>query len=269
LNNDIDSLINDLTQKAKDEIHDKKNIYKTILTLLKKNLEPTESKKINDVIKLIINNESDKNIKTIFETIINFENNITKIKPRRVLETIHSISKEELDIQIPLNLYIFMGKQYLINNEIEKALELFKFIHNHNHNTFILDYIKIIYFKLSEKYIHEGNYDQAAEILNEFSQLEPNDLDINHQVAILNTLYTKLNRLESINASWERLIKLWFILYQQNNDISFKQKILAKHKYFVAKFVELEKWDLAKEELSKILDLEPDNMIAKRAFVQL
>ena len=213
--------------------------------------------------------EKDNNIREIFEALLREEDKIIKFKPRRILEVLHAISEKESDIGIPLHLYIYLGKQYLINEKLEKAIELFKFIHDANPNAGAIEYLRAIFLKQAEEFNVEGKYDQAAEMLTRFSEIDPNDYIIAQKLAVMVTLYTKLSRIESINASWDRILSLWHIKYKQGGDKQYKDKILAKHKFFVAKFVELEKWKLAKEELSKILSVEPENMIAKRAFVQI
>ncbi|MBU1626469.1 hypothetical protein KKB18_03795 [bacterium] len=260
----------DFEHKASSGNVSRKEVYKTAISFLKMSLSSSQKKKVREIINRYIADESDNNLKEIFEAIIKEEDNILKLKPRRVLEILHSISSRgEADLKIPLDLYVYRGKQYLINKETKKAIELLKYVHKVNNNTSVLEFLRIIYLKLCDKNISEGKNDHAAELLSQYCEIDPNDTIVNHRLAVLITLYTTQSRIESINASWNKILKLWHIRYKQTGDKQFKDKILAKHKYFVAKFVELEKWDLAKEELSMILQLEPDNMVAKRAFVQI
>jgi len=265
----METTLDDLAQRISRGDIKRIELYKTIISLLKKAPSPSDKKKYADLLGKVLVEESDYKVKEILEALLTSDNKIIKLKPRRVLEMLHAVSSEDLKLRIPLNLYIYRGKQYLINDEAEKAIELFKHVHENNHNTGVIEYIKVIFLKLCEEYSEEGRYDQAADLLKQYCEIDPNDITVNHKLAVLITLYTKLSRIESIDASWNRILKLWHIQYKQSGDNQIREKILAKHKYFVTKFVELEKWALAKRELSKILELEPDNMIAKRAFVQI
>jgi hypothetical protein len=262
--------LKDLERAVSKGIVAKKKVYQYAISFLKNGSALQNKKKLVEIIKDYIANEPDNNIKEIIEAISKEEDNILKLKPRRILEILHAISSStKVSLEIPLNLYIYRGKQYLINKDTKKAIDLFEYVHKINRNTSVLEILRIIFLKLSENSIFDGKYEQAAELLNRYCEIDSNDTIINHRLAQLTTLYTKQNRIENINASWNKILKLWHIRYEQTGDSQFKEKILAKHKYFVAKFVELEKWDLAKEELAKILQIEPDNMVAKRAFVQL
>jgi len=265
----LDSYLDRVEREISSGTIDRRSFFKSAIAFLKSKISESQRVKMSELILKIIADEQDNNLKDILVSLLKKGENVIKLKPRRILEILHELSSSEKNLNVPLNLYIYRGKQYLINKETKKAIELFKFVNEMNRNTSILDYLKIIHLKLSNMYISEEKYEKAVEILNNFCKIEANDVTVNHQLSILATLYTKLSRLESINASWDRTLKLWHIRYKQTEDKRYLDKILAKHKYFVAKFVELQKWDIAKKELSKILELTPDDMIAKRAFVQI
>jgi tetratricopeptide (TPR) repeat protein len=263
------SSFEDLKVKIQSKTIDRKDLYKSIIQILRNKPTLVMRQELMKKVGSYIDSDNDLMLKELLKELIEKSENLIRIKPRWVLEMLHSLSGKKTNISIPLNLYIYRGKQYIINNDFEKAIELFTHVHQHNHNTCATEYLRIAYFKLSEKFSNENKYDQAAQIISEYNKIDPNDTVMNHKLAILTTLYTKMNRIESINASWTRILKLWHIRYRQTKDTKFRDKILSKHKYFVAKLVELQKWKIAKEELENLLEIEPENSVAKRAHAQI
>ncbi|MBN1591890.1 MAG: hypothetical protein JW941_01430, partial [Candidatus Coatesbacteria bacterium] len=125
------------------------------------------------------------------------------------------------------------------------------------------------YLRSAYKLIAKEHYERAAEILRTALKVDSYNISALHTLAILETRKTSLSSLDEIERSWRRLIAIWTALDKVYPEQVYREKLIAKSKYFAARFLKSGNWSKAKLELAKLALLDPGDGLAKEVLAAI
>jgi len=171
--------------------------------------------------------------------------------------------------RIPALFVVWRGMELFNQGRGREATAIFARVFQQTKNPWVRDLLVKTYLRTAHYYIAKQKYDRAAEVLREALKVNSFDVCALHTLAILETEKTSLSSLEQIERSWARVVEIWKALHKVYPEKGYNDKVVAKHKYFAARFLQAGNWPKAKEELLRLIDVDPANSLAKQVLAAL
>jgi len=122
------------------------------------------------------------------------------------------------------------------------------------------------YLRTAYNHIAKEHYEQAAEVLKESLKVDSYNVPALHTLAILETQKTSLSSLDEIEQSWRRLVEIWTALDRVYPEGVYRDKLIAKCKYFAARFLKAGNWKRASKELAALTYIDSGAALAKEVL---
>ena len=149
------------------------------------------------------------------------------------------------------------------------AIEALWKVYNSSGNLLARDLLMKSYLRTAYNHIAKEQYEEAANVLKESLKADSYNVLSLHALAILETQKTSLSSLDEIEKCWRRLVEIWTALDTAYPEQVFRHKLIAKHKYFAARFLKAGSWEKAKQELAGLIRIEPSNALAKEVLAAI
>ncbi len=149
------------------------------------------------------------------------------------------------------------------------AIEVLWRIYNSCGNLWVRDLLMKTYLRTAYNHIAKEQYEEAAEVLKESLRADSYNVPALHTLAILETQKTSLSSLDQIEKSWHRLVEIWTALDRAYPEQVFRDKLIAKYKYFAARFLKAGSWDRAKVELASLINIDSSNALSKEVLAAI
>jgi len=149
------------------------------------------------------------------------------------------------------------------------AIEALWKVYNSSGNLLARDLLMKSYLRTAYNHIAKEQYEEAADVLKESLKADSYNVLALHALAILETQKTSLSSLDEIEKCWRRLVEIWTALDMAYPEQVHRHKLIAKYKYFAARFLKAGSWEKARQELAGLIRIEPSNALAKEVLAAI
>jgi len=192
------------------------------------------------------------------------ENGRVDVGVLRFKEFIEASSRRQ-----PAILAVWEAMQLFNQGKGREATELLWRIYDSSGDLWVRDLLMKSYLRTAYNHIAKEQYEAAAEVLKKSLKTDSYNLPALHTLAILETQKTSLSSLAEIEKSWRRLVEIWTALDKAYPEQVCRDRLIAKYKYFAARFLKAGIWEKAKQELVKLIDIDPGNALAKEVLAAI
>ncbi|MCD6326834.1 hypothetical protein J7M28_04695 [bacterium] len=163
----------------------------------------------------------------------------------------------------PAIFQVWRGMEFFNQGKSQDALKAFSSVYRSTGDLWVRDLLMKTYLRSAYSHIAKRRYSEALTVLSEAVKVDGTNLEALQSLAILRTTEGTSASLLEMERSWARTVDILRALHKAFPEDGYGEKILSKHKYFATQFLRAGSWTLAKSELASIIELEPENSLAK------